>query len=269
MLIGQVIWNPDEVIADLGFFELRYYSLCFALAFASCYFILKHRLRKLQVSVELLDTLTVYVFIGTLTGARLAHCLFYDFSYFSEHPLEIFLPVSFEPDFHFTGYRGLASHGGGVGIILSLLLFSRKYRINLWFLLDQISLVVPLAGFFIRIGNLMNSEIIGKPANVPWAFIFVKEDRLPRHPAQLYEAFSYLLLFWLLQRLAKKQIRQHGYYFGLLFVLLFTIRILIEFVKEVQSSFESNMILDMGQLLSVPFIIVGMCILFSKRKLMR
>lgn len=266
MLITHIFWNPDEALMDLGFFAVRYYSLFFMLAFASSYWVTKRQFEKHHLSPELLDKLSIYVFLGTLIGARLAHCLFYDFVYFSQHPLEIILPVRFKPEFQITGFQGLASHGGGLGIILSLGLFSRKHRVNLWFLLDQISLVVPLAGFFIRLGNLMNSEIIGKPADMPWAFVFLKEDKLPRHPAQAYEAIAYFLIFLLMYRLMQKEQKRQGHYFGLLLVLLFTARFLIEFFKEIQSPFEAGMLIDMGQLLSIPFITAGLIIVAIKRK---
>jgi phosphatidylglycerol:prolipoprotein diacylglycerol transferase len=266
MVIAAIRWDPNSTLIDLGFFALRYYSLFFMMAFVSSYLVTRRQFKHYGVSLDLLDRLTIYVFLGTLIGARLAHCFFYDFAYFSVHPLEIFLPVSFEPHFRFTGFQGLASHGGGLGIIISLLIFSRHYRLDLWFLLDQVSLVVPLAGFFIRLGNLMNSEIIGKPTNVSWAFIFVKEDALPRHPTQLYEAFSYLIIFLLMYRLMDQQPRKPGFYFGLLLILVFAVRIIIESFKEIQSSFEAGMLLDMGQLLSIPFILTGLFIMLRKSK---
>jgi phosphatidylglycerol:prolipoprotein diacylglycerol transferase len=265
MLSAAVMWNPDGTIIDLGFFVLRYYSLFFLLAFVSAYLVLKQEFKLHQIDNDLLDKLTIYVFFGTLIGARLGHCLFYDFSYYSSHPLEIILPVSFEPSLRITGFQGLASHGGGLGILISLFVFSRKYGMKPWFLLDQVSLVIPLAGFFIRLGNLMNSEIIGKPSDLPWAFIFVKEDLVPRHPAQLYEAIGYLLLFMMLYRISKWQPRRDGFYFGLMLTLLFSLRFVIEFYKEYQSPFEADMWLNMGQVLSIPFILMGLIIIYRKR----
>lgn len=264
MSTAIIIWNPESVIVDLGIISLRYYSLFFLLAFASSYLVLKLRFKKYHVDLALLDALTIYVFFGTLIGARFGHCFFYDFEYYSRHPMEIFLPFTFSPRFRFTGFQGLASHGGGIGIILSLLLYSRKYRINLWFLLDEVALVVPLAGFFIRIGNLMNSEIIGSPSALPWAFVFVREDNIPRHPAQLYEAISYISIFWILSCLMKDKRKSEGYYFGLLLVLLFSFRFLIEFLKENQSNFEHGMLLDLGQLLSIPFVVFGLILIILR-----
>ncbi len=264
MQLGYILWNPGENLIDFGFFALKYYSLGFLLAFTASYFVIKHRFIKTGYTVELLDKLTIYVFFGTLIGARLAHCLFYDFGYFSQHPLEILLPFTIYPDFRFTGFAGLASHGGGAGIIISLILFSRKYKIERSKLLDEIALVVPLAGFFIRMGNLMNSEIIGKPTNLPWAFVFIKEDALPRHPTQLYEAIFYLIIFIILFYAMTWTTRKSGYYFGLSILLIFIVRFMAEFIKEDQSAFEAGMWLNMGQLLSIPFIISGILIMFKR-----
>lgn len=265
MTIDTVIWNPGDSIIDLGFFALRYYSMFFLLAFVSSYIVVKKQFQKNGIDVALMDSLTIYVVLGTLIGARLGHCLFYDFAYYAKHPLEIILPFTFTPEFRITGFQGLASHGGGLGIMLSLILFSRKFKIKLWFLLDQIALVVPLAGMFIRLGNLMNSEIIGKPTDVSWAFVFLKDDNIPRHPAQLYEAIAYLLIFVFVYLTMKKYPKASGYYFGLVIFLIFCFRIGIEFLKEDQSAFEAGLLLNMGQILSIPFILGGLYIMYLKR----
>jgi phosphatidylglycerol:prolipoprotein diacylglycerol transferase len=266
MSIATIIWNPGDSIIDLGFFALKYYSLFFLLAFVSSYIVLKKQFVKYGIDVELMDSLTIYVVLGTLIGARLGHVLFYDFAYFSQHPLEAVLPVTFTPHFRITGFLGLASHGGGIGIMLSLILFSRKFKMKLWFLLDQVALVVPLAGTFIRLGNLMNSEIIGKPADVSWAFVFLRVDHIPRHPAQLYEAIAYLLIFGFVYLIMKKYPKSSGFYFGMVIFLIFCFRLAIEFIKEDQSAFEAGMLLNMGQLLSIPFILTGLAIMYLKRE---
>jgi phosphatidylglycerol:prolipoprotein diacylglycerol transferase len=263
MVINTIIWDPNDALIDLGFFALRYYSLFFLLAFVSSYVVVKRQFIKYKLDVTLMDSLTIYVVLGTLIGARLGHCLFYDFAYYSKHPLEIILPFTFSPAFHITGFQGLASHGGGIGIMVSLILFSRKFKIKLWFLLDQIALVVPLAGAFIRLGNLMNSEIIGKPTTADWAFVFLKEDNIPRHPAQLYESIAYFLIFGLVYLLITKFPRPSGFYFGLVIFLIFCFRLGIEFIKEDQSAFEAGMWLNMGQLLSIPFILAGLFIMYT------
>ena len=266
MMIDTIIWDPNDALIDLGFFALRYYSLFFLLAFVFSYIVVKKQFIKHQINVELMDSLTVYVVLGTLIGARLGHCLFYDFAYYSQHPLEIILPFTFTPEFKITGFQGLASHGGGIGIMVSLILFSKKFKIKLWFLLDQIALVVPLAGACIRMGNLMNSEIIGKPTDVSWAFVFLKDDNIPRHPAQLYEAIAYLLIFSFVYLMVKKYPKPSGFYFGLVIFLIFCFRIAIEFIKEDQSAFEAGMLLNMGQILSIPFILTGLFIMYMKNK---
>ncbi|MBG6234052.1 prolipoprotein diacylglyceryl transferase [Pedobacter sp. CAN_A7] len=263
-LIAAYLWDPNGTIIDLGFFALRYYSLFFALAFGVSYLVIKRQFSKHEVHPELLDKLTIYVFFGTLIGARLGHCLFYDLTYYAEHPLEIILPVSFNPHFHFTGFQGLASHGAGIGILLSIFLFCRKYNLSIRFVLDQVAIVVPLAGFFIRLGNLMNSEIIGIPSNLPWAFIFIKTDNIPRHPTQLYEAIAYLLIFILTYWLVRRYPKQNGYYVGLVLLLLFSFRIAVEFLKENQVAFEAGMLLDMGQILSIPFILISLILMHYK-----
>lgn len=265
MTIDTIIWNPSDSIIDLGFFAVKYYSLCFLLAFVSSYIVVKKQFEKNGIDVALMDSLTIYVVLGTLIGARLGHVLFYDFAYYSKHPLEAILPFTFTPEFKITGFLGLASHGGGIGIMLSLILFSRKHKIKLWFLLDQIALVVPLAGMFIRLGNLMNSEIIGKPTDVSWAFIFVKDDQIPRHPAQLYEAIAYLLIFILVYQVMKRYPKSPGFYFGMVILLIFCFRIAIEFIKEDQSAFEAGLLLNMGQLLSIPFILGGLYIMYLNK----
>jgi len=265
MIIDTITWNPSDSIIDLGFFALRYYSMFFLLAFVSSYIVVKKQFVKHEIDVALMDSLTIYVVLGTLIGARLGHCLFYDFAYYSKHPLEIILPFTFTPEFKITGFQGLASHGGGIGIMVSLILFSRKFKLKLWFLLDQIALVVPLAGMFIRLGNLMNSEIIGKPTDVNWAFIFLKDDTIPRHPAQLYEAIAYLLIFALVYYLVQKFPKASGFYFGMVIFLIFCFRIGVEFIKEDQSAFEAGLLLNMGQILSIPFILTGLVIMYLKR----
>lgn len=208
------------------------------------------------------ESLFSYALIGILVGARLGHCIFYDFDYYSQHILEIFLPIQKGPDgvYHFVGFAGLASHGGGIGLVIMLLLYSRKFSIPFMKVLDAIAIVLPLGGVFIRLANLMNSEIIGTPTNVPWGFIFRQVDDLPRHPAQLYEAISYFVIFLLIYFIYKKDIFKigKGFYFGISILLIFIMRILIEFIKVDQVEFEHGMSMNMGQLLSIPFVLLGL-----------
>ena len=212
-----------------------------------------------------LDELTGYVVLATVLGARLAHCLFYEWSYYSDHFLEIFLPVRFNPEFEFIGFQGLASHGGIFGVAIAIFLFARKNKVNTWWLLDRLSIVGALAGACIRFGNLMNSEIIGRPTEVPWAFIFERVDNIPRHPGQLYEALAYLAIFGILRMVDSNTKKSFGFIFGLFFTLLFSSRFLVEFVKADQVAFEAGMVLNMGQILSIPFLLGGILIMILKR----
>lgn len=265
-MLGYIIWNPDGIIIDLGFFALRWYSLLFASGFILSYLILSYYFQKEGVALEKLDKLTIYVVLATIIGARLGHCLFYDFDYYSQHVAEIFLPFTFSPEFRFTGYQGLASHGGILGVFIATILFCRKYKVKLLWLLDRLSVVGALAGCCIRLGNLMNSEIIGKPASVSWAFVFAKVDSIPRHPGQLYEAIAYLLIFLLLNIVHGKTQKQNGFIFGLFLILLFSARFFIEFIKADQSAFEADMFLNMGQWLSLPFILFGFILIILKSR---
>jgi len=265
----QIIWNVEPAIIKTVFFELRYYSILFAAGLITAYFIFL-RLNRGFFSQHQTDVLTFLILIGTIAGARLGHCLFYDFSYYSKHIPEIFLPFSFDKNAKFilTGYQGLSSHGGAAGILIAILIFCKKYKQNLLAVLDKICVVVPAAGGFIRLGNLMNSEIIGKPSNAYFGFIFKRIDDIPRHPAQLYESVCYFIVFIALLTVYKKtKISEvNGKIFGLFLMLVFSCRFLIEFLKENQSSFENGMILNMGQILSLPFLIFGLVLFFYKRK---
>ncbi|GAA5031840.1 prolipoprotein diacylglyceryl transferase [Marivirga lumbricoides] len=268
-MLNYIIWNPDGTLLDLGFYQLRWYSVLFGLGFVLGYQFVKWRFKRAEIDTKLLDNLAVYLVVATIIGARLVHCLFYDWDYFSNHLLEIFLPFRFSPHFEFIGFQGLASHGGGLGVIIALIIFARKYNLKKLWLIDTIALVTPLAGACIRLGNLMNSEILGNPTDVSWAFIFEQVDLQPRHPAQLYEAICYLILFVILFIIDRSQKVKEGFIFGLMLVGIFIARFLIEFVKADQSDFEADMVLNMGQWLSIPFILVGIIfiILSMKKKL--
>ncbi len=265
-IYGYITWDANPNIFDLGFYALRWYSVLFLGGFVLSYLIVKHRFKTALVNPYLLDRLTIYTVAGTLVGARLGHCLFYDWGYYHSHLIEIILPFQFTPHFKITGYQGLASHGGGIGIFIALWLYHRKYHkdINLLWVMDQLALVVPLAGCFIRLGNLMNSEIIGRPTELSWAFIFVRDDGVPRHPAQLYEALAYLGIFILLNLAAKYWSSKNGFLLGLFLILIFTARFLLEDLKEDQVAFEAHMSLNMGQLLSIPFILTGVILMIIK-----
>lgn len=265
-IYGYITWNPNPNIFDLGFYALRWYSVLFLGGFVWSYLIIKQRFKSALINPYLLEKLTIYIIAGTLIGARLGHCLFYDWEYYHSHLIEIILPFQFAPTFKVTGYQGLASHGGGIGIFIALWLYHRKYQkyINLLWVMDQLALVVPLAGCCIRLGNLMNSEIIGRPTEVSWAFIFVREDSIPRHPAQLYEALAYLGIFIILNLVTRYRSLKTGFLLGLFLALVFTARFLLEGLKEDQAAFEAHMSLNMGQLLSIPFILAGVILMIIK-----
>jgi len=257
-----ITWNPDIVAFDLGFFAIRWYSLFWALGLVSVYMLMHKMYRQQKISEEQFDPMFMYCFIGILLGARLGHCLFYEPGYYLSHPLEMILPVRIVPGqgWHFTGYEGLASHGGTIGLITALLLYAKHVKLPVMHVLDNVSIVTPVCACAIRLGNLMNSEIIGRPTDVPWAFIFERVDMLPRHPGQLYEALCYALFFgihWFFYRRYPQKVGT-GFFFGLVLFLIFTSRIFIEYTKENQEAFEEGMLLNMGQLLSIPFVVIGL-----------
>jgi prolipoprotein diacylglyceryl transferase len=226
-----------------------------------CIYILGCIYKRENIPSEHLEKLSIYGIIGILVGARLGHCLFYEPSYYLSHPLEMILPITFPSDdgIKFIGYQGLASHGGVLGLLIALYFYSRKTKHSMLDAIDLIAVVAGLSFGFIRLGNFMNSEIIGIPTTKPWGVIFERVDNLPRHPAQLYEAISYFIIFTIMMLLYKKlrDRLKNGFFFGLGSVLFFTARFLIEFVKENQVGFEAEMAFNMGQLLSLPYILVG------------
>lgn len=259
-----ILWNPDLEIFRIGNFAIRWYSTCWLIGLALAYFIVKWLYKDQKVKDAYFDPLFMYCFLGILIGARLGHCLFYQPEYFLSswtHVVEMFLPIHQIADgsWKFTGYEGLASHGGTIGLMVALYLYYRKTGMNLWHVLDDIAIATPITACFIRLGNLMNSEIIGTPTNVPWAFIFERVDMTPRHPGQLYEAIAYFFFFFVMLHFYKRTSKEvgTGFYFGLCLTLIFTFRFFIEYTKDIQVDFESGMIFNMGQLLSIPFTILG------------
>ena len=273
MLSLFINWDISPEIFNLGGISIRYYGLLFAVAFILGYKVEEKMFKSEGLPMAWLDKLWLYVAIATIVGARLGHCIFYDWAYYSQHPLEMILPVRFSPEFKFTVYQGLASHGAAIGIIAGLWYYSRKVsKKSIFWILDRAVIPIALAGFFIRTGNLMNSEIVGLPTNMPWGFRFMNSDlpnpELPRHPAQLYEAICYLFSFFVLMYLywrtnVKKKM---GFIFGAFLILIFSARFIIEFVKEVQEPWEAGMALNMGQILSIPFILVGIFMLWYSKK---
>ena len=237
---------------------------------------LLHLMKKMfindKIPIEKLDSLFIYMVVAILLGARIGHFLFYDPEFLIKKPLEVFLPFQFSPTFKFTGFAGLASHGAAIGAIISMYLYSKKVlKKPILYILDRIVIPSALGAMFVRLGNLMNSEIIGKPTNSDYGFVFKRlgED-FPRHPAQLYEAFCYLIIFGILMfvywKTDKKQ--KLGYIFGLFFALLWSARFMVEFFKEKQVEGGENWILGLntGQMLSIPLIIIGLYFMFRKKE---
>lgn len=252
-LLAQIQWNPSPEIFHLGPLPIRWYSLGWLLAFGIGFLLVRWMYRREGKPEADLDTILLYMILGAIIGARLGHCFFYRPEYYLAHPIEI---IAF-----WKGFRGLASHGGTLGILVSLFIFCRRHpdQPYIW-LLDRIAAPTALGGFFIRMGNLMNSEILGLPSDAPWAVVFQRVDAIPRHPAQFYEASSYFLIFLLLFSLYRKRGPDlpTGLLTGIFFTGVFGARFLIEFVKERHVAFEAGLPLSMGQILSIPLIALGL-----------
>ena len=300
----SIVWNPSEGI-DLGFFMIRYYSLMFVIAFGLGWYIMKHIFVREGETIEKLDSLFIWMVVATLAGARLGHVFFYDWEYFRNNLLEIFLPVRFEPSFHFTGFTGLASHGATISIIVAMYFYSKNilHKPQLW-ILDRIVIPSASGAIFVRIGNFFNSEIIGKETTSTFGIQFIRDYFSPRdavnatqiadpkeayaaiatdpkfatlleqvpskHPTQLYEAFCYVFVFAILFFLYWKTEARNksGYLFGLFLILLFSVRIVVESVKESQGGFESTLgLLSTGQWLSIPFIVTGLYFVYTAKQI--
>lgn len=268
MSISLATWNVDPEIFRIGDFAVRYYGVLFAVGMILSYQFMKQIFKREQIAIQYLDKLLIYIVVGTVVGARLGHCLFYDFAYYSQHPLEIILPIAkVDGSYHFVGFMGLASHGGAIGVLLSLALFCKRYKTNLLQLLDRLVIAIPITGAFIRFGNFMNSEIYGKPTDSIFGIIFQRDDMIPRHPTQLYEAFAYLAVTIILYVLYQKKYSGYkGLLFGLFLIFMFTARFILEYFKENQVAFENEMVLNMGQILSIPFMIVGLVLVIWSLK---
>lgn len=290
-----MIWNPSEGF-DLGIIKLRFYSLMFVIAFGLGWFIMKKIYDREGESVEKLDKLFIYTVLATLVGARLGHVFFYDWAYYKDHIFEIISPVRFTPKFEIVGFSGLASHGAAIAVITVMYFYSKKIvqKPILW-TLDRIALPIAIGGMFVRLGNFFNSEIIGHETASALGIRFIRDKFTPReamqitgindynqaydaiqtnpqfaealnlvvakHPTQLYEAFGYILVFLVVYYMywktdARKKL---GYIFGVFLVLLWSVRFVVEYMKESQGGFEDQLgnILSTGQWLSIPFILVG------------
>lgn len=277
MLLNYITWNADPVLFSLGSLQIRWYGLLWALGFLIGYFVMRKIYRRESMSDESMDSLLMYMLVSTIIGARLGHCLFYEPEYYLSHPLKMLA----------VWEGGLASHGGGIGILIGLYIYSRKVKKPYIWILDRITIGVCLVGSLIRCGNVMNHEIYGTPTSLPWGFVFMRgqeqfcgtfdnyfqctygnccpsDQWLPCHPTGLYEALfcilTMLILLWMYYKRDMGK-RQPGAMSGVFLIIIFTSRILIEFLKNVQVEFEENMTLDMGQWLSVPFVVAGVVLL--------
>ena len=293
-MLAFIHWNiAPEAFTVFGI-PVRYYGLLFVGGFIAAFQFLEWLYKREKIPYQKLSQLATYAIIGSFAGARLGHCLFYEPDYFLYHPLEMLLPIGYDENrkMIFQAYTGLASHGGAFGILLAMLVYKWRTKEDLLPLLDRILIATPLACGFIRMANFFNSEIIGYPTDVPWAIVFEQVDMQPRHPAQLYEAIFYFSLFVVMFLLYKRKGLstsavtlslpertsvqagvvegppkiKTGFYFALCIIALFTFRFFVEFIKERQVGFEENLPIDMGQILSIPFVVLGIWILVKGKK---
>ena len=272
MTLALIEWTVSPVAFSIGPLAVRWYGILLATGFFLAYLTLKQIFTKENLSMELLDKLSVWTIIWTVIGLRLGHFLFYEPEFLIQHPLQVILP--FDENWNFTGFAGLASHGGTIAIILFLIYFARKHKLNILWLIDRLAVCIPIAAAFVRVGNLMNHEIVGSITDVAWAFNFTQGGRgvagTWRHPAQLYESFVYLSLYFGLVfyyfKIARSKVPA-GRTTGILLTVIFSARFIIEFFKEVQVDKETGMMFNIGQWLSVPFILIGLGLLiYSFRK---
>jgi prolipoprotein diacylglyceryl transferase len=271
----QILWDPaSDGIRLFGNYKVHYYSLMWILAFILGYRIMKKIYKNENQSEEKLESLFMYSVLGIMIGARLGHVIFYQPELFKEDFFSVFLPFKFSGGIDFTGFRGLASHGATIGMITSMYIYNKKVlkKSVLW-ILDRVVIACASGAIFIRVGNFFNSEIIGKPAEegLPWAVVFKNIDNIPRHPGQLYEAFGYLFVFLIVYFIywKTKKGMQEGYLFGLFLLLLMTVRVFVEQFKIAQVDGREDWILgfNTGQILSIPFILIGIYFMFfHKRK---
>ena len=269
MYVLKIDWAPSETLFKIGSFGIHYYSLMFVIAFGLGYYIMKKIFENEKIPIEYLESLFVYMVVSILLGARLGDVFFYSWDYYQDHLVEILLPIKETPDgYSFTGFRGLASHGAVIGVLIGIYLYKKKFKEKkLIWLLDRMTIPIALGATFVRFGNFFNSEIVGKYTGRNFGVVFLNNgETLPRHPAQLYEAFCYLALFFALRIVFKSgRNKKPGQLFGIFFTGMFSIRFLIEFIKESQGGFEEVMpFFTTGQWLSIPLIIMGFFFILRK-----
>lgn len=281
MTFLKIDWSPNEIFLNLGPLAIHWYSVMFIIAFSLGYYIIKKIYLNENKSIELIEPLFIYTVLGILIGARLGEVFFYNWDYFQNNLIEIFLPIKKDisssllfgiiDGWKFVGYRGLASHGAAIGIIISMFIYKSKFKYDsvLW-IFDRMVIPIAIGGMFVRIGNFFNSEIVGNYTESNFGVVFLNRGEIfPRHPAQLYEAIGYLLLFVLLWQLYWKTNFKNnkGFLFGLFLICLFSIRVLVEYVKVSQGGFEDYLgFLSTGQWLSIPFILIGIFFMLRSKK---
>ncbi|MBE7652853.1 prolipoprotein diacylglyceryl transferase [Tenacibaculum finnmarkense] len=279
----SIVWDLDPEIIKIGSFGIRWYSLMFVAVFILGLHLMKKIFINDNIAAEKLDPLFMYVFVSMLVGMRLGDVFFYSWDYYQHHLLEIFLPMKEQEGastlfglikgWKFTGFTGFASHGAAIGIPIALYFYAKKHLQKSWlFILDRVAVLVALAGFFIRLGNFFNSEIYGKPTGTSFGVIFKRAgETVACHPTQLYEAFSYLALFFALWHFYWKtdKKKQEGFLFGLFMVVLWSLRFFIEFLKKAQVDSREDWVLNSlntGQVLSIPLVLIGVWLMFRKSK---
>tara|TARA_B100000989_G_C19494612_1_gene451406 strand:+ start:79 stop:906 length:828 start_codon:yes stop_codon:yes gene_type:complete len=274
MFLLKIDWAPSETLFKIGSFGIHYYSLMFVIAFGLGYYIMKKIFENEKIPIEYLESLFVYMVVSILLGARLGDVFFYSWDYYQDHLMEILLPIKETPDgYSFTGFRGLASHGAVIGVLTGIYLYKMKFKEKkLIWLLDRMTIPIAIGATFVRFGNFFNSEIVGKYTGSNFGVVFLNNrETLPRHPAQLYEAFCYLVLFFALRLVFKSgRNKKPGQLLGIFFAGMFSIRFLIEFVKESQGGFEEVMpFFTTGQWLSIPLIIMGFFFILRKNRIIK
>ena len=270
-ILNSIVWSPEPEIFSVGNFTLLWYGVLFATGLVLAGWYVWNRFKEFGIEQHHFENLIIWAFLGIFLGARLGHCLFYEPDYFLSRPIEMLLPVGVDEmgNYYFNGYHGLASHGAVVGLMLALILFKWQSKLAILPIMDWLALATPLAGGFIRLGNLMNSEIVGAPTDVAWAFVFPAIDQMPRHPAQFYESIFFFALFgvgaWMFSKMRYNAVKW-GFYLSLQLMVIAGFRFCVEFVKEVQVGFERDMTLNMGQWLSVPLFVLGVVLMIYTQK---
>jgi prolipoprotein diacylglyceryl transferase len=272
MILGYMTWSADPVLFSIGSASVRWYSFLLVLSIYISYLFLKRMFIKEGVSTDILFSYGLFIIGGLIIGGRLVHCLAYEPEYYLKYPWDIIKPWRGElgKNAVFVGYRGISGHGSAIGIVVGIVLNSLRTKTSIIWMVDRIALFGPLIGFFVRIGNFFNSEILGKATDTPIGIVMTRADQVPRHPVQLYEALAYIMIFVFCYRYYQRRVEKEkpGEFLGLVLVLVYTARFLLEFFKAKQSDVETSLALNMGHLLSIPFIITGLVLLirpFSKK----